>query len=635
MVEQANLVCIGSDSKFKQIACILINLKRPAKNGIQMKMLKNKPHYIKFLSFVCGLLLLSNSFSQTLSERKALIIGISNYNFNPLPKPLTGVPYDIDSATRIALSMGIQKENITYLKDAQATKANVLRTLKEFSEKTSKGTRAFVYFSGHGTRNLDPNTNQCYEGLLTYEGNYITSQEFTEASRKLATSADKVIAMVDACHAQGVVRPVETNRSLFNNPKVTAKFYSKNGQSINACAPVNAAPSRGMLEDFSRLGGLKENFVQITSSRADEVSWDEEGRGGMATQAVRDCLLGKAKDLDNSGAVTMMEVQRCAQTIMNEKMKPQESNGYKSSHITITGNRNIIPVVNVTQPPIVVAQAPVSPSKPITIQDEPIRIQTAPAVISTNKPDKMELSAERPNTLSEPPLNNKPPSSPIISNNSTNQPEKIEQPSNIQQNTNGEAISLQDKPPEIAMQPEIVEPMPEVQTTQSTAVMSSVATLENIYSQRNPNNSIKVSLRSTKLRIGQDQLNLTIESERDGYVYLVMVGSDAESFYILFPNGRDDQNQIRSGKPMKLPRFGGGMSANGPVGIDHLLIMVADSPRRLDKLSLTPPDKNNPYTYSLNNLAGRSELINFLVGSGVNGSSESFGAQLVRLEEVK
>ena len=73
----------------------------------------------------------------------------------------------------------------------------------------------------------------------------------------------------------------------------------------------------------------------------------------------------------------------------------------------------------------------------------------------------------------------------------------------------------------------------------------------------------------------------------------------------------------------------------GPPGTDHLLMIVADSPRKLDELVMAAPNAKNQFTYSLNSLKGRSDLINFLIGYGVDGLSESFGARLISFKKVK
>jgi hypothetical protein len=73
-------------------------------------------------------------------------------------------------------------------------------------------------------------------------------------------------------------------------------------------------------------------------------------KGGLAAQGVRDCLLSKATDRNGSGAVSVDEIQQCAQKIVAHKLKPFPD--LKSHHITVCGNRNIVPVAVVRpQPP--------------------------------------------------------------------------------------------------------------------------------------------------------------------------------------------------------------------------------------------------------------------------------------------
>ena len=114
-----------------------------------------------------------------------------------------------------------------------------------------------------------------------------------------------------------------------------------------------------------------------------------------------------------------------------------------------------------------------------------------------------------------------------------------------------------------------------------------------------------------------------------------MVGSDAKSFYVLFPNGLDSENKITAGKEFKMPRPDWEIIAQGPEGIDNILVMVADSKRDLEKLHISPPTISEPFTYTLNDLHGRSEIINYLTGDGIKGQSESFGSKLISIKEYK
>ena len=509
-----------------------------------------KRFLILFLLVFAGL-----AFSQV-SERKALIIGVSEYS-NPEIEKLRGVPHDMQSATKIAVAMGIPEKNIKYIKNSEATKANIMAALKEAGDSTTEGTRAFVYYSGHGTRYPDPKTGECIDGLLTYDAQAITNAEFANASRKLTQSSDKVITMIDACFSEGVVGSKSKTRS-FDLAQFSPKFQSKSN--AESCKPINVL-TRGLLPAVTRLGGLQENFVQITSSRPDEVSYDDANSGGVATQSMRDCLLGKAVDLNGSGAVTMGEVEICAQSAVDKMLKSSNV----TQHISVSGSRNLIPV-SFKEPP-----------KP----EQQLAQNTPP--VST------------PATPTKPIENAKPPISPA-------------------------QVEVQTvRPPAPVIEP----------------IIASLATLKDIEQQRNPRRSIEVKVNKPTLKIGKDLLDLSIKSKTDGYLYMVLLGSDASSFYLLYPNGLESDNFIKAGQTVKVPKPDWGIKAAGPEGTDRLLVMVSDSPRKLDTLQMAKPTEKAPYTFALNDLGGRSALINYLTGSGIDGKSESFGAQLISIKEVK
>ena len=498
--------------------------------------------------------------AQQSSNRAALIIGVGEYGYSGAT-PLGGVKHDMVSAAKIASAMGIPENKVKYLQNSQATKTNILNALRQLGETSGEGSRTFVYFSGHGTRQQAG--NECVEGLLTYEGSTITNQEFAGATQKIAKSSDKFITLVDACHSEGVVPP--KTRALLQD-QLTPKFYMKSGTSRDACSVIANYKTRSLLPEVTKLGALKENFVQISSSRPDEVSFDEPGKGGLATQGIRDCLLGQARDTNQSGAVTLEEVQQCAQRFVDGRLKNVP--GIKPHHITVTGNRNLIPV---QRPPTVVAVAtpPVEPPKPVVA----------------------------------------PPTPPVIVAAPTPAP-----------------------PPPVSSSPTIAIPAPEKVPPQEP-LLASLATLKDIEQQRNPRRVVDVKLSKPVMKIGKDSLDLSIKSSHDGYIYMILLGSDAKSFYVLYPNGLDKNNAIKAGETVRIPKPDWEVKAAGPVGTNNLLVMVSDSPRKLNTLTMSEPTAAEPFT--LNDIGGRSALINFLTSAGTDGKSESFGAKLVAIKEVK
>ncbi len=112
-----------------------------------------------------------------------------------------------------------------------------------------------------------------------------------------------------------------------------------------------------------------------------------------------------------------------------------------------------------------------------------------------------------------------------------------------------------------------------------------LAALNDIYSQRDDRWQVQARLAQPALKIGTN-LALTIRSQRDGFVYLFYQGTQPGSFYLLFPNQLDANNAIAANRDLALPRQDWSVTALGPRGTDHLLVMVTATPRDFSSLSL-------------------------------------------------
>ena len=519
---------------------------------------------------------------QAQNNRAALIIGIEHYR-NPVTAPsLLGVPADMNSAKQIAKAMGIPDKNVTVIQNQQATKRNLMEAFEKVSEYGANGGRVFIYFSGHGSRDYDHKKKQCYEGLLSYDEELITNEEIASATQKLKNNVDKTIVLFDACHAGGVIKTALQTRSAGSIPAIslTPKFVAKGSlDDVMACRAATNFKTRGLFDQATRLGALQENLVLISSARPDEVAWDEgPGAGGIATQALRDCLLGQARDTNASGAVTLEEIRACAQVKMDQKLPGPNP---KASNLVIRGNRNLIPVVATpTAPPpepVVVASA--IPAKP-------------PEQLVQNKPP-VEVVPAKPAPVTSNPV----------------------------------------KPPPVVVAPAPAAPV--VSPPSVDAPLASLATLKDIEAQRNPMRKLDIKLAKKTLKINQDYLDLQIKSSHDGYLYLVLLGSDKKSFYMLYPNKLDGNNRIQAGKTINLPTQSWQIKAAGPAGVDHILVLVADSERDLKTLDALGADKNSPFVYALNNPSGRSAIINYLTGKSPDGASERYAAQIITVTEVQ
>jgi hypothetical protein len=637
--------------------------------------------------------------------KHALIIGVSIYRDEEIP-PLFGVPNDLDSAKEIAVAMGIPAGNVTELFNEQATKDRIIAELGKLAARASEGGRILVYFSGHGTRWRDPNAGGCVEGLLTWDRKVIVNREFAQYAKPLGSKADKLIIMFDACHSGGIAGLRGNTRSLGSeNGGLRPKFFMKADETGTACNRPSNVRTRSLLgQNSDGVDALPENVVHITSARSDEVSFDEPSRGGLATQAMKSCLLGNAKDLDGSGAVTLAEVEQCAQEFISTKVARFPD--LLPHHVSVTGLRNMIPVAAAGKP----TQSAAPTAEAVRLERE--RLQREQAALEEQRRaeerraaeqraekirrEQERLAAERAEAerlakaeqerlareaeqarvaqLEKQRLAREAELARVAEGERKRlaaeaaaaeaarreserlarvaqerrereeaelraEQERLAQLAQAAEDEKKRLAAAQAAAAQTATAATQAAPIattPAVTTGPAAAEpapVSAVASVQNLYDQRDPRRTLTVTVPRKSLRIGQDPFEMTITSKHDGHVYIVLLGSDQTSFYLLFPNGLDGSNTIKANVPMRLPRPNWGVVAGGPPGTDHVLVLVTDNPRDLSVLSSNAANPEAPYTFKAADTGGRRELINFVIGEGVRGSPR-FAAAWLKVEEV-
>lgn len=273
--------------------------------------------------------------------RHALIIGIGDYADAEVP-PLKGMRHDIDSARRMAAAMAVPQANVRVLRDRDATAERIRGEIAALESRLADGDRVFVYYSGHGTRGYDEKVRRdgCTEGLLASDGQVLSNVEIGERLAPLARRADKMLVFYDACFSGGVAEaPFRTRAMLLGRDAVTPKFTRVGAPEI--CAQPSNFRTRSLPQVMQQARALPENVVHIAASRPDEASFDSAASGGFATAAWRDCLLGQARDLDGSGAVSAEEVTRCAQTKVDAALSGVP--GITGQKMTLAGNAAFVP----------------------------------------------------------------------------------------------------------------------------------------------------------------------------------------------------------------------------------------------------------------------------------------------------
>jgi Caspase domain/Domain of unknown function (DUF4384) len=275
--------------------------------------------------------------------RHALVIGIGEYADAEIPA-LKGIGHDITSARRMAGAMGVPAGNVTVLRDRAATAERIRAEIDALNARVQDGDRVFVYYSGHGTRWYDEalKNDGCTEGLMASDGQVLSNVELGRRLAPLAQRADKMLVFYDACFSGGIAgAPLRTRSFTLGGEQITPKFTRAGAPEL--CAQPSNFRTRSLPSTLqqSQVPTVAQNVVHVAASRPDEASFDSSTQGGFATASWRDCLLGQAKDLDGSGAITADEVTRCAQAKIDRALAGQP--GISGQQMTVAGNPAFVP----------------------------------------------------------------------------------------------------------------------------------------------------------------------------------------------------------------------------------------------------------------------------------------------------
>jgi hypothetical protein len=132
---------------------------------------------------------------------------------------------------------------------------------------------------------------------------------------------------------------------------------------------------------------------------------------------------------------------------------------------------------------------------------------------------------------------------------------------------------------------QVVEPpvTPPATPPATPAAFDPAAALRTVVAGASAERTVKVETGSPRLRINKDLLNFSLTASHAGYVYVHMVGTAPNNFFMLFPNEIDKNNKIKAGETFKLPRKFK-LAIEGPAGQDHLLVILSDVPRDFSAL---------------------------------------------------
>ena len=501
---------------------------------------------------------------------------------DPSISELPGARIDKESATQMAQAMQVPASNITYLQDSEATVGNMRAALKSLDARVQDGDRVFIHFSGHGTRTNDAASGGCVEALLAYEGT--TNALLT--NREMASLLKPITYKTDKLFV--MYDACHSGGIVSNASTVRTRGIGMAGSKTD---PLTNANDEGLLR--AKVASITEECSRPVNVKTRNLTLESVSAGALPQD-----IIHVSASRDNEISFDDSLKGGLATQFMRDCMLREAKDLDGSGAVDMNEIRQC-------------AQEKINKRMQNDANYKPHNI-----TLTGNTgfvPAWFSMESQRPVASAAPAF-------------------AVSAPAPIVAATPAAGPAVAPLPPQVQVQPP-----PQLTGEQA---------LRQLFSQRDAKRKIQVSLAKNQLRIGQDWLDMSVQSDRAGYVYVAMIGSDNQSTYMLFPNALDQNNTIEAGQKLMLPRPNWRVKAGGPVGTDHLLVMVTDGPRDLSALTT----QAGPFVTSLNDAAGRAKLGALMSASrAVTGQacsnnasrknnplcSDAFGAAMVAVEEVK
>ena len=174
----------------------------------------------KQLSYLITTLLIVVQFiANAQTTKRALIIAVGDYNYETTGwKPISSAN-DVPLIKGALKAQGFSEEQITTIKDEDATKAGILSALQNLLETTNTGDVVVIHYSGHGQQITDDNGDEIdgYDEAMVpidahsrfkkgvYEGeNHIRDDKIGEILNKIRKKVGpkgSVMLIMDSCHS--------------------------------------------------------------------------------------------------------------------------------------------------------------------------------------------------------------------------------------------------------------------------------------------------------------------------------------------------------------------------------------------------------------------------------------------------
>ncbi len=223
------------------------------------------------------------------AENRALLVGIGKYDTRSTGWSTIHGDRDVDMIAEALKKHGFKAENIKCLKNSQATKASIVKAMKELAEQCRPGDKVLFHFSGHGQPISDLNGDEKKkpfdEALVPYDAcrtrrykigskfyngeNHLIDDEINfllDGIKKKLGSRGLLFVAFDACYSEGL----EMAKSMIEQGDVnkigpirgTADILKISRDSKVACNPLPKEFSKGA------------TMVVVSACRANERNYE-------------------------------------------------------------------------------------------------------------------------------------------------------------------------------------------------------------------------------------------------------------------------------------------------------------------------------------------------------------------------
>jgi hypothetical protein len=205
---------------------------------------------------------------------RALCVGVGDY-IQGSDNDLSAPPYDVDKIRQILQQcrFGISNiifSNISYLKDWQATKSNILQSIFSTFSGADSNDISYFYFSGHGNR-VENTSYICPADVTSFANSAISVDELEAA---LSAIPGIKVVFLDSCYSGGFI-----GKAIDATTASKEKLESFNDEVINV---FSQAQLKGLL--------TTNQYKVLTSCHYYQLCWEiqpEEGNPfGVFTMAL-------------------------------------------------------------------------------------------------------------------------------------------------------------------------------------------------------------------------------------------------------------------------------------------------------------------------------------------------------------